>query len=63
MGAIRKGPINLAINAAQNAAEATRDMEAKVGRSAYIEGGRLKDQKIPDPGAWGVKIILESLLE
>jgi dihydroxyacetone kinase len=61
--AFQKSSMDLAVNAAQEAAEATKDMDAKVGRSAYVQGDRLKDQKIPDPGAWGVKIILESLRE
>jgi dihydroxyacetone kinase len=50
-----------AVKAAGEAAHATKDIEAKAGRSAYVEGGRLKEQQIPDPGAWGVKVILESL--
>ncbi len=50
-----------AVKAAGEAALATKDIEAKAGRSAYVEGGRLKEQQIPDPGAWGVKVILESL--
>lgn len=43
------------------AAEATRDAEARVGRSAYLEEGLLKQQRVPDPGAWGVKVLLEAL--
>ncbi|KAL4252594.1 DhaL domain superfamily protein [Pleurotus pulmonarius] len=31
--------------------------------SAYVEGARLKDQKVPDPGAWSVKVILENLIK
>jgi triose/dihydroxyacetone kinase / FAD-AMP lyase (cyclizing) len=50
-----------AVAAARDAAEATRGMDAKVGRSAYVDVDRLRKQRIPDPGAWGVKIILESL--
>ncbi|KAI0924738.1 hypothetical protein AcW2_005531 [Taiwanofungus camphoratus] len=50
-----------AVRAAGGAAEATRDMEAKAGRSAYVEGDRLKKERIPDPGAWGVKVVLEGL--
>lgn len=50
-----------AVQAAQEAAEATKNIAAKAGRSAYVEGDRLRDEKIADPGAWGVKIILESL--
>ena len=48
--------------AAGDAAVATKDLEAKAGRSAYVEGDRLKKEQVPDPGAWGVKIILENLV-
>ncbi|ESK97846.1 dihydroxyacetone kinase [Moniliophthora roreri MCA 2997] len=50
-----------AVKAAAVAAEHTKDIEAKAGRSAYVEGDRLKEQKVPDPGAWGVKTVLENL--
>lgn len=50
-----------AVKAAGDAALATKDIEAKAGRSAYVEGARLKEQQVPDPGAWGVKVILENL--
>ncbi|OCH87380.1 dihydroxyacetone kinase [Obba rivulosa] len=51
-----------AVRAAGDAALKTRDLEAKAGRSAYVEGDRLKKERVPDPGAWGVKAILEGLL-
>ncbi|KAI0741558.1 dihydroxyacetone kinase [Daedaleopsis nitida] len=51
-----------ATKAAGDAALKTRDLEAKAGRSAYVEGDRLKEERVPDPGAWGVKVILESFL-
>ncbi|KAF7794311.1 hypothetical protein EIP86_005445 [Pleurotus ostreatoroseus] len=50
-----------AVKAAGDAALKTRDLSAKAGRSAYVEGDRLKQERIPDPGAWGVKAILEGL--
>ncbi|KAL0065157.1 hypothetical protein AAF712_007827 [Marasmius tenuissimus] len=50
-----------AVEAAASAANKTQDIEAKAGRSVYVEGDRLKEQKVPDPGAWGVKTILENL--
>ena len=56
------GDLTAAVQAAAAAAERTRDVEAKVGRSAYVEGERLREQRVPDPGAWGVKTILESLV-
>ncbi|KAG5725447.1 Dihydroxyacetone kinase 1 [Termitomyces sp. T112] len=54
--------LRAAIEAATAGAEHTRDVEAKVGRSAYVEGDRLKKERVADPGAWGVKTILESLI-
>jgi triose/dihydroxyacetone kinase / FAD-AMP lyase (cyclizing) len=50
-----------AVKRAAEAAEATRDIEARVGRSAYVEAGLLKRERVPDPGAWGVKVLLEAL--
>lgn len=50
-----------AVRAAVEATEATKNLEAKAGRSAYVEGDKLKQEQVPDPGAWGVKIILENI--
>ncbi|CCM00356.1 uncharacterized protein FIBRA_02386 [Fibroporia radiculosa] len=50
-----------AVQAAGEAAQKTRDLEAKAGRSAYVEGDRLRQEQVPDPGAWGIKVILEGL--
>jgi len=50
-----------AVQASSKAAEATAHMEARAGRSAYVEGDSLKQQKVPDPGAWGVKVIFDNL--
>jgi dihydroxyacetone kinase len=50
-----------AVSAARDAAEATRDMDAKAGRSVYLDAERLRKERVPDPGAWSVKIVLESL--
>ena len=55
--------LSIAVKAAADAALNTRDLEAKAGRSAYVEGDRLKNERIPDPGAWGVKTILQALLK
>jgi dihydroxyacetone kinase len=51
-----------AVSAASKAAEETRDVEAKAGRSVYVESESLKKEKVADPGAWGVKLILEALV-
>ncbi|KAF9645870.1 dihydroxyacetone kinase 1 [Thelephora ganbajun] len=52
-----------AVGAATTAAEQTKDVEAKAGRSAYVEGESLKKEQVTDPGAWGVKLILEALIQ
>ena len=51
-----------AVGAAATATELTKDVEAKAGRSAYLESESLKKEKLADPGAWGVKLILEALI-
>jgi dihydroxyacetone kinase len=56
-----QGNYSLAVKIAADAAEGTKDLDPKVGRSAYLDKERLKREKIPDPGAWGVKVILENL--
>ncbi|KIJ65709.1 hypothetical protein HYDPIDRAFT_187408 [Hydnomerulius pinastri MD-312] len=52
-----------AVEAVQDAAEKTKDIEAKAGRSAYVEGDRLRAERIADPGAWGVKVIIEAIAQ
>ncbi|THH21500.1 hypothetical protein EW146_g62 [Bondarzewia mesenterica] len=62
--AFSKNPddVSAAVSRAAEAAEKTRDVEAKAGRSAYVEGDRLRKERIPDPGAWGVKVVLEAVV-
>ena len=52
-----------AVAAAATATDQTKDVEAKAGRSAYLESESLKKEKLADPGAWGVKLILEALIK
>jgi dihydroxyacetone kinase len=54
--------VRAAVADAAEAAERTRDVEAKAGRSAYVESDVLMRERVPDPGAWGVKVILEALV-
>jgi dihydroxyacetone kinase len=49
------------VKAAGDAAEGTKDMEAKAGRSAYVDNAQLKAERVTDPGAWGVKVVVEAL--
>ena len=48
-------PTNLAgaYHAAQEANDATATLEAKAGRSAYIEKSKVSEAKIPDAGSTG----------
>lgn len=48
--------LDAAVHAASEAAEKTKDLEAMAGRSAYVEGERLRAEQVADPGAWGVKV-------
>ncbi|GAA5857116.1 hypothetical protein JCM8547_007968 [Rhodosporidiobolus lusitaniae] len=50
-----------AIAAAKEAAEATRDLEAKAGRAAYVDQEEMRKQRVPDAGAWGVWKLLEGV--
>jgi dihydroxyacetone kinase len=65
IGTFASDPSNFtaAFNAAREAAEATRDLDAKAGRAAYVEQEALKSAKVPDAGAWGVLKILEGIKE
>ena len=60
---VSRGNLAEAVRAGAAAAEQTKEVEAKAGRSAYLESESLKRVKPADPGAWGVKLILESLIE
>ncbi|KAI5451888.1 hypothetical protein NCC49_001190 [Naganishia albida] len=56
-----KGDFAGAVQAALDAAENTRTIEAKAGRAAYVGQETLKEANVPDPGAWGVVKILEGI--
>ncbi|KAF8316309.1 dihydroxyacetone kinase [Clavulina sp. PMI_390] len=51
-----------AVEAAKQGAEATRHQQATAGRSAYVDRAALEGQNVPDPGAWGVWVIVNALL-
>ncbi|BGP12610.1 hypothetical protein JCM10213v2_000527 [Rhodosporidiobolus nylandii] len=55
------GALANAIAAAKEAAEATRDLEAKAGRAAYVNQESIKQASVPDAGAWGVWKLLEGV--
>ncbi|KAG0145906.1 hypothetical protein CROQUDRAFT_658166 [Cronartium quercuum f. sp. fusiforme G11] len=50
-----------AVEAAKGSAEATAYLDAKAGRAAYVDRGKVKDSEVPDAGAWGVWKILEAI--
>ncbi|CAG8701697.1 629_t:CDS:2, partial [Ambispora leptoticha] len=54
--------LSSALNAAQQGAENTRTLKAKLGRASYISDERIKAASVPDPGAWGLVTILNGLL-
>lgn len=52
-----------AYTAAKDAQEATSTLEAKAGRSAYIEKSKVAESAIPDAGATGVVRLLDGLMK
>ncbi|ORY73441.1 Dak1 domain-domain-containing protein [Leucosporidium creatinivorum] len=52
---------NSAFEAARDAAEATRNIEATAGRAAYVDKKKLEEAEVPDAGAWGVLKALEGI--
>lgn len=58
--ALQKGnSLSEAVATASAAAEDTKNLEARAGRAAYV--GKDKVKGVPDPGAIGVKVILQAL--
>ena len=54
------GDFNSAVTQAAQAAEKTKTLEASAGRATYVEKEKVKGSM--DPGALGVKVILEALV-
>lgn len=50
-----------AVEAAKKAAENTKKIPAKAGRSVYVDQEQLSRADVPDPGAWGVAILVSAL--
>lgn len=55
--------ICVAAQAARSAAEETKTMVAKAGRAAYVDQEQLGEANVPDPGAWGVAILVTALAD
>ncbi|KAG9026835.1 Dihydroxyacetone kinase 2 [Tulasnella sp. JGI-2019a] len=53
--------LSAASQAARDAANETKSMAAKAGRSAYLDQKELAGGDTPDPGAWGVAILVTAL--
>ncbi|KPV78333.1 uncharacterized protein RHOBADRAFT_23334 [Rhodotorula graminis WP1] len=53
--------LSQAFKAAKEAAEATRDLDAKAGRAAYVDQEKIREAAVPDAGAWGVWKLLEGV--
>lgn len=50
-----------AFAAAEDAARATVNLEARIGRAAYVDQEALKEQMVPDAGAWGMYKLLDGI--
>ncbi|GAO51173.1 dihydroxyacetone kinase Dak1 [Saitoella complicata NRRL Y-17804] len=62
--ALRSGAtLDEALSKAREGVESTRGMKAGVGRAVYVEEGKAEGEGVPDPGAWGVVVLLEGLAQ
>ncbi|BFZ62093.1 Dihydroxyacetone kinase 2 [Saitoella coloradoensis] len=62
--ALRSGStLDDALSKAREGVESTRGMKAGVGRAVYVEEGKAEGEGVPDPGAWGVVVLLEGLAQ
>lgn len=50
-----------AVDAAKKAADETKKLPAKAGRAAYVNQEDLAKANVPDPGAFGVAVIVAGL--
>ena len=50
-----------AFDNAQEATEATKTLDAKAGRAAYIDKDKVSSSNVPDAGAYGVLKLLEGI--
>ena len=51
----KTGDLAQAAEAARKAADATKGMQASLGRSVYVGGSGYEE--VPDPGAWGLAVL------
>ena len=56
---LETGDPQLALKAAGEGVERTKDLEARLGRSSYLDEAATKG--VPDPGAYGLLKLLEGL--
>ena len=58
--ALKKGDgVEKALDEARKGVEGTKELEAKLGRSTYLDESATKG--VPDPGAYGLLILLEGM--
>ncbi|KAL1296848.1 hypothetical protein AAFC00_004471 [Neodothiora populina] len=55
----RTGDANKALEEARRGVDTTKNLEAKLGRSTYLDESAIKG--IPDPGAYGLLVLLEGM--
>ncbi|KAF7198533.1 Dihydroxyacetone kinase [Pseudocercospora fuligena] len=54
-----KGDVMKALEAARKGVEGTKNLEAKLGRSTYLDESATRG--VPDPGAYGLLVLLEGM--
>jgi dihydroxyacetone kinase len=53
------GDVKQAAEAALKAADATKGMQASLGRAVYVGGSGYEE--VPDPGAWGLAVFFQGV--
>lgn len=57
----KTGDLGKALKEARKGVESTKNLEAKLGRSTYLDEGATKG--VPDPGAYGLLVLLEGMCQ
>jgi hypothetical protein len=56
----KKGDERKALGEAERGVESTKKLEAKLGRSSYLDEAATRG--VPDPGAYGLLMLLEGMV-
>ncbi|KAF4624111.1 hypothetical protein G7Y89_g14060 [Cudoniella acicularis] len=58
----RERDLEKAVEAAEKAADGTRDLKPKFGRASYVGAGG-EEQRLPDPGAWALMEMVKGIYD